>query len=1035
MRTNPPWRTLLPIFKTLIYSMVMFRRFISSFATLSILFALLRPGGLAQAQEVGSELLSAPIVAPSDSGAYRAINQLPASIRRSMPFAREFAEFARHAGSSGTVDNAAYQREFEVARGDMLRSSERAMKGTSPLNILGGSWLNIGLTGSDTVPSAGITTAIVFDPQNPAIMYAGSSGGVWKSVDTGANWFPLTDNLLPNLTVATIAVDPVNTDTLYVGTGNCNAGVPPYNGTGLYRSTDDGKSFQQLNIPNQVSFVKVLVDPAEHNVVLAASFPTMPGYPSSNSVYRSTDAGNTWKAVFTQGMTWDLLATSDGTLYLSSSAGIYKSTNHGATWSNTTSTSGYPSNLGRSALASPTDAPNKVFVLATDGGGSLVHLFETTNAGSTWDSLKIESPIYALFNPSVNAQGWYDLVLAVTPHSVTNDTLYIEGVKAFKFVGTDAQMQDGTAGMNEYSYYSAHSGGGSGYPHVDHHSFAFNPVNSNIVYDGDDGGLWVNYAAGSNDVSHGGGWQLHSHNMITNRFYHIGLDTHNPAVTYGGAQDQGLWKIVPGSDPESFPDDHLGDALQPLVSSQNSNLVFAEGPQALIYKGGGTSWTQTADSAQGVNDAKPNWEAPFKMSPVPQLRPPVSSAASILYVGRQFVWQTSDGGSHWKKLPVSFGTTNDGMAYCSAIGLPAWNVDVIYAAGGGNKFALSTNFGVSWTPQTYPDPSGGVVTSINTASTDTNFVLVSLWGTKNKVMMSENRGKTWTDVSGLPGYNIPGSDTNKACNVMSIAVDSLNPLTTWYAGTDFGLFVTDDAGQHWWFAGPGLFPCRDVQVAPNRVTLRVATFGRGIWENTLPMGVESTSLSATKVPDGTELSWYVDGEPAGATFYVERSVDGDAFANIGTVAGFGASSERHEYSFADNTKAPGTYLYQIHEVDANGAQRYSNHVELHYGTDGVYFSQPYPNPFMLNSSNGASSQAITLNFELPARDNVLVRIYSIDGTLVRTLLDHPLDGGPHTLAWNARDASGDAVAPGAYLCSIQTTHSGTVVNKIMIVRQ
>ncbi|MFI5202146.1 MAG: FlgD immunoglobulin-like domain containing protein, partial [Candidatus Kapaibacterium sp.] len=133
----------------------------------------------------------------------------------------------------------------------------------------------------------------------------------------------------------------------------------------------------------------------------------------------------------------------------------------------------------------------------------------------------------------------------------------------------------------------------------------------------------------------------------------------------------------------------------------------------------------------------------------------------------------------------------------------------------------------------------------------------------------------------------------------------------------------------------------------------------------------------------------------------------------------------------DHTTGPGTYLYQIHEVDANGAERYTNTVELHYGTNGIYFSQPYPNPYVLSGTAGE----ITLNFELPARDNVLVRIYNIDGTLLRTLLDRPLDGGPHSLTWDARDAGGNLVAPGAYLCSIQTGQSGTVTNKIMVVRE
>jgi len=1015
--------------------MLISRHFISSFLALAVASTM---PALLHAQEGENESLPAPIVAQSDSGAYHAINQLPESIRSSMPFAREFYEFARHAGNSGTVNNAAYRQAFEEAREDMLRSSERSMKLASPQNILSATWSNIGLTGSDAVPSGGINTVIAFDPQSPNIIYAGGSGGVWKSNDTGANWYSLTDNILPNLSVASIAVDPVSTNILYVGTGYCYSSVPMYDGTGLYQSVDGGASFNLLSVPDgAASFVKVVVDPAKHNIVLASSF-------DQHKVYRSTNSGLSWSSVFSQGVTWDMIATAGlsntSILYLicggdpsfggTSGGGIYKSIDDGATWAKVTTASNFlgAASIGRAALASPVNAPNKIFALATNPSGAQVHLFLSTDAGANWDSLKAESQMADLFNPKVNAQGWYDLALAVTPNSVTNDTLYVDGVMGYLWHGTDAQLEAGTAEWDEFSDYD-HSGGGGGYPHVDHHSLAINPVHSNIVYDGNDGGLWVNYAAGSNDVSNGGGWMLHSHNMVTNRFYHFSFVPRDTTSTWAGAQDQGLWKLSLGKDPVTFTGDHLGDAMQALVSAQNTNLVFAEGPEGQLVVESNGNWAAPQDTSYRT-DSK-GWDNPFRMSPVSKGSIPSSN---ILYLGEAHLWQTTSGGKQWTKFTPSFGAVLGGLSYCTAIGLPNWNASMIYAAGGGNSFQLSTDFGVSWHART-PPPSG-FATSINTYWSDPKFVVVSMSSGTKKVMMSEDSGHTWTDASGtIAGEEIPGAGANSACNVMSLAIDSTNPFSTWYAATDFGLYVTQDAGQHWAFAGPGLFPCRDVQIAPNKITLRVTTYGRGIWENTLPLGVASvelTSLSATKGPNGSLLSWYVEGEPAGAKYIVERSVSGDAFQNIGTVPGLGASVGREDYSFADNTTAPGTYIYQIHEVDASGAERYTNHVELHYGTDGLYFSQPYPNPLVLN---GEAAGAITLNFELPARDNALVRIYNTNGSLVRTLLDHPLDGGPHTLAWDARDAAGNLVAPGAYLCSIQTTQSGRVTNKIMVVRE
>ena len=128
--------------------------------------------------------------------------------------------------------------------------------------------------------------------------------------------------------------------------------------------------------------------------------------------------------------------------------------------------------------------------------------------------------------------------------------------------------------------------------------------------------------------------------------------------------------------------------------------------------------------------------------------------------------------------------------------------------------------------------------------------------------------------------------------------------------------------------------------------------------------------------------------------------------------------------------APGTYVYRIHEVDLDGSARYSNSVELHYGTNRIFVYQPYPNPFIPNGSS-----EVTLSYELPARDDAQVRIYNMTGTLVRTLQNGTLDGGPQTALWDGRDSEGNIVASGAYIFSVQTGQSGSIQNKIMVVRE
>ncbi len=606
------------------------KRLVRAFAVFTIVFASVS----ALAQSSSDESIPFPVVAPSDSGAYHAINQLPLSLRESAPFAREFYEFARHAGSSGVVDNDAYLSAFNDARASMLRANARANSGgkSGTLATLG-TWSNIGLVGADTVPSAGITFSITFDPQHSNVMYASGAGGLWRSTDTGKNWTNLTDNWLPNLIVSSVAVDPVNSNTLYLGTGDCEFGVPVYGGSGLYKSTDGGSSFIRLNTPSGAQFVKELVDPAHDSIVLASSY-------DAGKVFRSTDFGATWTSVFS-GLTWDMIATNQNgsiAFYLLS-GGVNKSTDEGKTWVKV-SGSTVPASIARGALAFPANAPNKIYALVADAATqSISSLFESSDAGTTWNSISTPSPDTVIFNPYGHPQGWYDLYLGIAPNASPTsdafDTIYVGGIQA--------AVKRGTDGWDIFSS-TTHADGGGGYPHVDHHSFAVNPQSSRIVYDGNDGGLWVNYAVGSNSLSNGGGWQLHSLNMVTNRFYHLGLDKLHSTVTWAGAQDQGMWRITDdGNAPQqeaNIPGQAgLGDAMQAIISTANSSLIFAEGPEGQIVKGNlpNVIWSTILSSGQGAA-----WDNPFKMSPVSHGSIP---GGNILYVGESQLLQSTNGGT------------------------------------------------------------------------------------------------------------------------------------------------------------------------------------------------------------------------------------------------------------------------------------------------------------------------------------------------------------------------------------------------------
>ena len=210
--------------------------------------------------------------------------------------------------------------------------------------------------------------------------------------------------------------------------------------------------------------------------------------------------------------------------------GVYKSLDDGATWAQITA-GGLPAgnNIGKAALAIPSTDLTKVYCLMAKPDGDLQGLYKSVNSGVTFSSMSgVPS---SLFNPGGNgAQGWYDLYLAVAPHTSPNDTLYIGGVEAYT-------SYNGGTSWASYSDYGSHFN-----VHVDHQSIAIDPTNSRNVFIGSDGGVYHSTNSGQN-------WSYRSTGFMTMRFYHIALDNNDFLKTYAGAQDQGTWKNVSGQGP------------------------------------------------------------------------------------------------------------------------------------------------------------------------------------------------------------------------------------------------------------------------------------------------------------------------------------------------------------------------------------------------------------------------------------------------------------------------------------------------------
>ena len=300
-------------------------------------------------------------------------------------------------------------------------------------------------------------------------------------------------------------------------------------------------------------------------------------------------------------------------------------------------------------------------------------------------------------------------------------------------------------------------------------------------------------------------------------------------------------------------------------------------------------------------------------------------------------------------------------------------------------------------------------------------------------MRTTNAGTSWTNVSGVTA-KLPGVPVN------CVALDSTNPANVWYAATDNGIYYTRDSGATWSIAGSGLglAPCWDIQVHANKVTIRVGTHGRSIWEgnvNILP--VELEGLLATKTTTGTKLDWKTDSERSNSGFWVERSYNYRPFEDIYFQSGApgGNSNMQISYSYFDTKHDDGYYIYRLMQVDLDGSTHLSNIVEVHYGASlsALRLDQSFPNPFIISDSKVGSTR---IRYELPDADQVTLKIYSISGATVRTLINHQQQAiGEQNAFWDGTDNNGIPVASGVYYYVLETASGGKLWKKMILVSQ
>jgi photosystem II stability/assembly factor-like uncharacterized protein len=651
-----------------------------------------------------------------------------------------------------------------------------------------GNWTYLGpdfIVTSTADGGTGRINCIVFDPNNTNIIWVGTpNGGLWKSTNGGSSWSSNTD-LLSNLGISDIAIDPTNTQNMWVITGDKfgyeNSKGNFWGGTysaGILKSSDGGLTWLATSLTydqtDYVSFQRIIVIPDDPSVLVAVS---------SDGIWRSTDSGDNWTKVKT-GTYYDLEmnVSNSSVLYAASKSTVYQSSDYGNTWASIFSGS---TSYGRVSLALTEANSSVIYAWFEDG-----YLYKSSDGGSSFTSKSNPSSDYTFY-------GYYDMAIAVSPSN--ENLVFIGGLDLYK-------STNGGSSWSKISDWDEIPTA-SDYVHADHHYITYLPGSSSTLFSGNDGGIFKSTNTGTS-------WTDISQDMGITQLYKLGSSAIDPYLIYMGAQDNGTFEYDNGSSESVYGADGMeciadhSDKTISYISYQYGKLLKSTSSGSLYIK-------ITPSNATG------DWTTPFVMDP---------NDHNTIYAGYEQVYKTTDAGSNWSIISnVSVGSWS-----MNALAVAESNTKYIYFSSY-SKIYMTKDGGSNWIdiksglPVSYLSISGIAISHSNPEKV---WVTISGYGSGEKVYFSEDAGSSWTNISGsLP--NIPA-------NCVEFHEGSNDAV---YVGTDFGVYFKDASMNDWAYFNTGLpnVIIAELEINDNAEKIRAATYGRGLWESDLmPSSIDST---------------------------------------------------------------------------------------------------------------------------------------------------------------------------------------------------
>ncbi len=855
---------------------------------------------------------------------------------------------------------------------------------------------------------SGRISDIAVDPNNEHLWYATvASGGVWKTTNAGTTWSPIFDGQ-KSYSIGCITLDPNDSNTIWVGTGENNSQRSVSYGDGVYKSVDGGKTWKNMGLKESEHIGMIRVDPRNSNRVFVAAQGPLWRDGGDRGLYLTEDGGKTWEKVLeisekTGVNEVHLDPRNPDVIYASSyqrrrhvwtlinggpESAIYKSVNGGKDWKKLTR--GLPSSdKGKIGLAIAPSSPDIIYAIVESVGKS-GGVFRSTNAGASFE----KRSSYMSGSPQYYNELFVD---PSDPHRVFSMDTWFH------------KSDDGGKNFSRWGNREKHK-------HVDNHALWINPKNSKHLILGSDGGIYVSY-----DFGHS--WRF-INNLPLAQFYRVTVDNAKPFYNiYGGTQDNFTLGVPSRTmDASGITNADVfvvrgGDGFKTQVDPKNPNIVYAQSQY-----GGLVRFDKTSGDTL---DIKPrpkkneyltfNWNAALLISPHNHKR---------LYFGSQKLLRSDDRGESWVAISGDL-TRQIDRNQLEVMGR-VWGVDtvaknvstspygtivavsesplvegLIYVGTDDGLIQVTEQGGAQWRnkEQISGIPKLAYVSDIEASLFDENTVYATFDNHKNGdfkpyVLVSRNRGNSWKRID----KTLP-----ERGSVHAIIQDHVNPELL-FVGTEFGVYFTQNEGETWQVLKGGLptIAVRDLDIQREHNDLVLGTFGRGFYVLDDYSPLRKTITNETLLPVKKALM-YAQSRRLGK-------------------AGKGYRGDNFYVNKNPNYGATFTY-YLPHSLKTLKSIRQEKEAKLRKENKDT----PYP-----------SWQALRAE-EQEEKPEILLTVTDMEGNLIRRLTG-PTSKGFHRVTWdfrlpsyrsislsgNANKQSGPMVIPGQYQVSLAKRYRGVV---------